>query len=137
MPTPFAVAFNEDGDVTILGRITARNGSGSATGIDGEGNFLEQADISTIVRKTFDLEGDTTDPVSTSLTVSAVVLDTVVTANTIWTLDTIGYNFIDDVPASLFPTGGRRYRIEYVVTLSGGAVFHGVYEGIADPIFSS
>jgi len=137
MPTPFAVSFHEDGDSTILGRITARNGTGSATGIDGEGNFLKQADISSIVRKTFDLEGDVTAPVETTLTVSTVVLDTVITTNTIWTLDTTGYNFIDDVAASLFPTGGRRYRIEYIVTLSGGAVFHGVYEGIADPIFSS
>lgn len=135
----FRVSWNEDGDATVLGRITARDGSGSATGKNGEGNWLQQADVSSITRNVFDLDGGTPNTAtdSDSLTVATVVLDTPITTNVIWTLDTTGYNFLDDVPAARFPTGGRRYRIEYVVTLAGGAVFHGNYEGQAKPIRSS
>ena len=57
MPTVFKVQWHEDGSATVLGRITARNGSGSATGIAGEGNWLEQADISTITCAVYDRAG--------------------------------------------------------------------------------
>lgn len=139
MSIPFAVNWKEDGDCTVLGRITARNGSGDATGINGEGNWLQQADVSEIERKVFDLDGSTPDtPTATdTLTISSVVLDTPVTTNVIWTLDTTGYNFIDDIGAAKFPVGGRNYRVEYKVTLTGGQVFHGIYEGTAQPLRGS
>lgn len=137
----FKVNWNEDGDATCLGRVTARNGTGAATGIEGEGNFIKQADLAVggIERKIFDLDGDTpNDPESTTNpTISVVVLDTVVTDNVIWTKDATGYNFLDDIAASNFPIGDRRYRIEYKFTLTGGAIFHGVYEGTAEPIRGS
>lgn len=139
MSRTFNVNWNEDGSCTVLGRITARTGSGAATGIPGEGNWLQQADIDTIVRKVFDLDGSNfpTEESETSLTVSNVVLDTPVSSNVIWTPDTIGYNFIEDLANTLFPTSGRRIRIEYIVTLTSGQVFHGIYQGIVDPIYSS
>ncbi len=134
----FHVEWKEDGDATVLARLTARNGSGAATGIDGEGNFLQIADISTITCKIFDLDSATPDTaISTpTVTVSTNVLDTVITAQTIWTRDTTGYNFLHDLAGSEFPTGERRYRVEYTVTLTGGAVFHGSYLGPAKPIRS-
>ncbi len=135
----FHVDWNEDGDATVLGRLTARNGSGVATSIDGEGNFLQVADIATITCKIFDLDSATPDTeISTpTVTVATEVLDTVVTAQTIWTEDTVGYNFLHDLAGSEFPTGERRYRVEYTVTLTGGAVFHGSYIGPGKPIRSS
>ena len=135
----FHVTWKEDGTATALGRITARNGSGSATGVDGEGNWLQQADISTITYKLFDLDGSdpTTATESGSLTISAVVLDTPVTSNAIWTKDTTGYNFLHDISNTYFPAANRRYRMEYTVTLTGGAVFHGVYEGVTRSITGS
>lgn len=135
----FHVDWQEDGSATVLGRITARNGSGSATGVNGEGNWLEQADISTITCKIFDLDGEDPDtPTETpTVTVADVVLDTPVTSNAIWTKDSTGYNFLHDLAASYFATGGNRYRIEYKVTLTGGTVFHGTYEGQARSIRGS
>jgi len=133
----FQVSFNEDSDATILGRITARNGSGSATGKDGEGNWLQQADITSITYKYFVLDAPTTVAGTGTLTVSSVVLDTPVTVNTIWTKDSIGYNFIYDIAAATFADGGTVVRIEFTVTLSGGEVFHGNYEGPVCGISSS
>lgn len=137
MGSDFRVKWNEDGSATVLGRITARDGSGSATGVDGEGNWLEQADIDTITYKVFDRDSDTPDtPVvaETSLTVADVMLDTPVTTAVIWTKDTTGYNFIHDIAASVFTTGGHQYEVEYKVTTTGGTVFHGKYRGTATPI---
>lgn len=135
----FPINWNEDGDATCLGRVTARDGTGAATGVDGEGNFIEQADVSAIERKIFDLDSDTPDtPITTTNpTISSVILDDPVTTNVIWTKDAIGYNFIDDLAGSNFPTGNRRYRIEYKITLTGGAIFHGIYEGTAEAIRGS
>ena len=135
----FQVEWTEDSDATVLGRITARNGSGSATGVNGEGNWLQQADVSTITWKVFDVDSATPETAiaSGSVTVSTSVLDTPVTTNVIWTKDATGYNFLHDLAATNFPTGGRTYRLEYVATLTGGAVFHGVYSGQAKPVYSS
>jgi len=135
----FQVQWNEDADATVLARITARTGSGAATGVAGEGNWLEQADISSITCKVFDRSSDTpgTEIATPTVTVSTSVVDTPVTATTLWTKDSTGYNFIHDVAASNFPTGNHTYRIEYTVTLVGGAVFHGNLEGVAKSVVSS
>lgn len=139
MSAEFFVQWNEDGSATALGRITARNGSGAATGKDGEGNFLQQADVTSIAAKVFDLDSETPNtPTDTeTLTVSSVVLDTVVTTNVIWTKDSIGYNFLHDLSHTYFPEGGRRYRVEYKVVLADDQQFHGSYSGPASPIRSS
>lgn len=125
----FAISLKEDNDGTILGRLCARNGSGAATGKDGEGKFIQQGDVSTITYEIFDLEAPTTVAFSGTLTVSNVILDTVVTSNEIWTKDSTGYNFLHDLAATNFPEGGRIVLIEYTVTLTGGAVLTGEYQG--------
>ena len=135
MPSPFAIVLKEDGSATILGRITARGGTGAATGVDGEGNFLKQADIDTITCSIFDLDGTTPDTAISTPTVTKTtsVLDTPVTTAVIWTKDSTGYNFIHDLSATSFPEPGRRYEIEYKATLNGGIIFHGLYAGQTDP----
>lgn len=135
----FRVVWKEDGSPTILGRITARLGTGAATGVDGEGNFLKQVDISTITCAIYDRSSTTPDvAISTPVvTIATSVLDTPVTDKVIWTQDDTGYNLLHDLPNTAFPTGGRLYVVEYVVTLTGGGVFHGVYEGIARAVITS
>jgi len=135
----FRVVWNEDSGATILGRITARDATGAATGKDGEGNWLKQQDISTITCKVFDLNGATPDTAiaTPTVTITDSVLDTPITTNVIWTVDTIGYNFAHDLAASNFPTGNHTYRVEYKVTLTGGTIFHGVFEGVAQPLRGS
>lgn len=134
----FKVVWLEDSSALVLGRLTAHNGSGAATGKAGEGNWLQQTDITSITCKVFDLTSSTTTPITTpTVAVSSVILDTPETANTIWTKDSIGYNFIHNLSPTDFPTGSSRVRVEYKVTLSGGAVFHGVYEGPVRPVVGS
>lgn len=135
---PFYANWNEDGSATVLARLTARTGSGTATGEAGEGNWLKIVDVSTITYNVYDLDGTTpTTAISSgSLTVASVVIDTPVTANTLWTFDTVGYNFLHDLAANTFPDA-HRYRLEYTVTLSGGAVVHGIFEGPAREVWSS
>ena len=146
----FHVSWPEDGTPTCLGRITARNANGDATGKAGEGKWLQQGDISSITYNAYDLDGDDPDtPISgyedVAVTVATAVLDTPVATDEIWTADgktedgdTItGYNFVHDLPAAIFAIGGRRYRIEYTINLSGGGVCHGSFVGPARPIKSS
>ncbi len=135
----FRVTWNEDGSASVLGRLTARDGGGAATGVDGEGKWLQQADVQTITCNIFDLSSLTPDtPLSSpAVVVATSILDTPVTDNEIWTRDTIGYNFLHDLISTSFPSGGNRYSVEYTVTLTGGTVFHAVYTGVATPIRSS
>ena len=131
------VSWNEDGSCTVLARVTARNGSGSVTGVNGEGNWLQIANVSTITCKVFDVDDLTTAAATPIVTVSAEILDTPITVQTIWTKDATGYNFIHDLAATNFPTGNQIYRVEYTFTLSGGAVFHLLLEGVAKAIAST
>lgn len=125
--------FNEDGDATLLARVTARNGSGAATGVNGEGNYLQIADVSTITCDVYDRSSSTPDTAinSPTVTVASAILNTVVTANTIWTDTAAGYNFIFDLDSTNFPTGGHNYLVECYFTLAGGAKFPVRFEGVA------
>ncbi len=130
----FAVVWRPNSSPTVLGRITARDGSGAATGVAGEGNFLQQADVSTITCAIFDRSGTAPDvAISTPpVTISISVLDTVVTTDVIWTQDTTGYNFVHDLSNTTYPTPGSFYVAKYVVTLTGGTVFYKEYSGVAE-----
>lgn len=130
----FQVVWNEDGDATALGRLTARNGSGAATGVDGEGNFAQQGDLTSITFEVFELDDDgvfQSQGAAEAVTIASSILDTPVTTNVLWTVDTTGYNFIHDIPAAKFPTGGKIYKIEYNFTFSGGAAAKARYVGPA------
>lgn len=139
MSCKFQVNWREDSTNTVLGRLTARGGSGSATGVNGEGNWLQQADISEITVKTYNLDSETpsTAVYEDTLTVSNVVLDTPVTTQVIWTQDSVGYNFIVDLPPAAFPDGDVTVRVEFKVTLADTSVFFGVYEGTVSGVHQS
>ena len=134
------VEWRGDGSATVIGRVTARNGSGAATGISGEGKFVQQADLSTITAKVFEKDADGVfveiTPAPT-VTVATAILDTVDTTNEIWTVDTIGHNFIHDLGAVYFPNGGKIVKAEYKFTYVGGDVGWGVWEGPVRGVSSS
>ena len=133
------VTWHEDGNATALARITARNGSGSATGVDGEGNWLQQADLTSIACKVFEKgAGQVSLVAEPTVTISSAVLDTPVTTNVLWTQDTTGYNFVHDLAATNFRTGTFEYIVEYTFTVTGGDKLPPlVFEGCADSVLSS
>ena len=135
----FAVNWKEDSTPEILGRVTARNATGAATGVSGEGKFLKIADVAGITAKFYNLTTDPTgeSPTSLTLTVADVIIDTPDESGEVWTKDDVGYNFRHTPSASLFATGGDIYRMEYRFELTGGAVFHEYFEGPALPIIQS
>lgn len=135
MPKPqvFKVSFFEDGSATALARLVARDATGAATGISGEGKWIKQADLSAITCAIYDLNSATPDTATSTptVTISSAVIDTPVTDGVIWDEDLTGYNFLYDFPANSFPIGGRLYRVEFKVTTTGNAVLWLVYEGVA------
>jgi hypothetical protein len=135
--TAHEVQWREDGSATALARLTARHGTGTATGINGEGKWVKRADLASVSYRVFN---ETTNAEVTagaqSLTVADVVVDTPVTSQEIWTQDTTGYNFLHDLPPTSFPDGGHIYRVEYKFTFANGAIGWGVIRGEAAPLHS-
>lgn len=115
----FNVAWQEDGSATVLARVTGgTNATGSATGVAGEGKWLKQADLTAITYSAFDESSTTPDTAiaSGTLTIASVINDTPQNANTYWTKDTVGYNFIYTFAAATFPTGDHQYKLEIKFT---------------------
>lgn len=135
----FKVAFREDSSCHIVGRLAMADGTGDATGIAGEGNFVKAADLSSIVRTVYDEADLSTAILTTTLTVGTVVLDTPVTDTALWEGDSVGYNFKDQIPKTAFPTGGHIYRVEYVFTPTAGASYawYEAVVGVAEPFVGS
>ena len=134
----YQVRFNEDGSATALARMTARDGSGAATGVAGEGNWLQQADLASITCAVFDMSDSGTAAIATpTVTISSAIINTPVTSTAIWCRDSVGYNFLHDLPPTAFPTGGHVYRIEYKFTTTGGAVGWLLMEGMATAVRTS
>lgn len=125
-----AVEWREDGSATALGRVTARGGAGAATGVNGEGNWVQQVDVSSITCVVYE-EADGTEIATPAVVVASAVLDSPVTTNVLWTADAVGYNFLHDLPATAFPTGGTTYRAQYKFTMADGGVLWGVFVGPA------
>lgn len=133
MATFVEVEFPEDEGFTIRGRITAEDGSGDGTGRSGEGNWLEQSDLTAITWENFAVTTVAGAEVFTSIdtgsfTVADVVLDTPVTTNTNWTVDQIGHNVVLRFPA-IFPEGGITGRLEIRSVLTGDEPFTLILQG--------
>lgn len=135
----FYVKWSEDSTQTILGRITAKNGTGAYTGVRGEGNWIKKADLTSITGKVFDLDGVTPDTPTFEFTVdlNTAILDIPDASGKVWTLDEIGFNFEWNLPITYIPTGGRRFEVEFEVKLTGGSVFVGIYKGTAEAVRGS
>lgn len=134
MPTYHTIygKFSEDGSAVLLGRVTARDGTGMQ--MSSGRKLLKQADfggVGGISMSVFDLSSDT--PLTaisgpTALAVSSVVFDTL---QTDWDVDGVGYNFMTTVASTVFVTSEHIYRAETKFTTSGGTVAWGRWEGPA------
>lgn len=127
--------FLEDSAADVLARISSRIDSGHAA-IGHEGFPVKQAQVLAITYKVFDRDDGDAITASGALTVADVVFDALQT-DAVWYQDSSGYNFLHSVPASAFPTGDHKYRIEYVITLAGGSVTHLLIEDLARGILTS
>jgi len=135
----FDVTWREAATATVLARLTSRTGTGTATGVKGEGNWVRQADLVSIAYQAFDESSDNAEVTAGPQTVSiaGTVLDTPVTSTALWTADTTGYNFLHDLPPATFPEGGHLYRVEYKFTFTGGAIGFAVFRGEALEVLSA
>ena len=77
--------------------------------IDVEGDPLQQADVTSLVIKSFDSDG--TQVTTATLTVSAVLSDTLVTNDPRWTVDDTGYNVAVPMSGASWHEAGR-YQVE-------------------------
>lgn len=133
------VDFCEDSTNVLIARLTSHDGSGAATGVKGEGYWLQQADFSTITAKVFNRSGTTPDTAlsSPTVTISTSIKDTPVTSTALWKADTTGYNFIHDIADTAIPTSDDTYRVEYRGVLASGTVIQWGFEGKSNRVIGS
>ncbi len=108
--TVYQLKTMEDSGCSIMARVRLPSAA-----------YITQSAISTVTvsyRRT-DVTGAIT---TTSLTVSAVVFDTLQTGN-FWTKDPTGYNFKWDASASIFTAGNGKYAVTFLFTPASGAAF--------------
>lgn len=141
----FVFVTNEDGSYSILGRVCALQGTGTAVN-PREGNPLKQADVGSITAKVFNLGTDQFNESGTeitpapTLTAAANVYDTLQTSGWPTDDDPDGYNFRHDLSPTYCPTGANWYLIEYKITLTsalGSGVIWGKSRGKAAPVQTS
>ena len=136
-PSPKKVVWREDGGCTLLARVTARDATGAYTGVRGEGNWIKQADLAAqgtgITCAVFDRSSATPDTAVTTptVTITSAIQDTPVTNGYVWDVDDVGYNFLLDLAGTLFPTGGKLYRVEITFTTTRSTVWTDIWEGPA------
>ena len=104
----------EDGGATLMSRIVGNDAAN-----------IVQADITSISRVVF--VGSTISTAETTPVVATVVFDTLQT-DARWAVDSTGYNFRQDVAASVFADGDTIYRVEYKFTPASGEVFWVVFD---------
>ncbi len=116
----------------LRARVTAGDGAGAATGIDGEGNYVTTAQVSAIACRVYDRSSATPDAVIATPAITSAAITTVDTTNVVWTLDG-GHNFkyrLQMVDAGVIVVGAI-YRIAFQVTLTTGTVIKWAYEATA------
>lgn len=109
---PNDVNVIEDSGVRWMARILGQSGSA-----------IVQADVSSIVYSVYDKSDTTAATATGTLTVSDVIYNALQTDSR-WGKDTTGYNFGWNVPASIFATGNKTYRIEVKITPASGEPIH-------------
>lgn len=108
---PIEVVAFEDTGLVVMARVLGQ-----------DGEAITQATIDTIAMTSMDLD-DYSSVATASLTVSAVVFDTLQTADDRWTADQRGYNFLYAIPATAIPSPGKTYRVGLLFTPSSGQPF--------------
>lgn len=84
------------------------------------------ADLTSISRSVFEYTAGvlgTTAIIGPTTLVTADVMLVSLSTGDIWTLDTTGFNFIDTVPTTAFPTGGSVYNLRYTFTTTTSLTF--------------
>lgn len=141
----FQGRVNEDGSATIVGRVTARDGTGAASPVPEEGNLLLAADLSAITCRVFDLKTLTEVTPAPTITTAAILAALQTTGIFRLLKDAqsvvLGGNFLHDLPPASFPAGAtdgsQKYLIEYKYTTTGGTVAWGQVEVTANAIQQS
>lgn len=128
-PKVYKAKWNEDGSAYVMARVMRKNSSQNLVAV-------VQSDLSAISRRVFTAADGATVIGPTSLTITDVILNTLSTG-TAWTTDSTGFNFVDTIPATAFPTGDTEYQVEYKFTLTGGDVFWLLVAGDSVPVFTS
>jgi hypothetical protein len=110
----FFAAVNASGSATLLGIVTATNGSGAAI-IDktGEpiGNAIKAADVAEIDLTVYDMSSEPEQSTYTAILAIGVVLFDTIQYGGLWWIDpSTGYNFETTVPPTAFPTRDQNYR---------------------------
>ena len=115
----FGTVF-KNASATLLGRI-----------VDGDGNAIQQADLSSITYSVYLLDDSDPDAATVvaghdgaSLTIADVIFDTLQTGG-IWDVDATGYNFkhiLDVSTNQAFAEAARNYQIRYELTPTSGQV---------------
>lgn len=116
----------EDGGAALMARVVGNDAAN-----------VTQASLSAITQYAYDTtNAPTTDVGVGTLTIANVIFDTLQTDDR-WTVDSTGYNFRHDVPATVFATGGGVYRVEYKFEPASGDNFYVVFQVTAKAISSS
>ena len=89
------------------------------------GSYVTQASVASISYKVFDTADGAVVTGPTSLSVSAVIFDALQQDSTLWTVDSVGFNFKTVLTGTTcFPNANKRYRVEcQFVMASGSPVF--------------
>lgn len=93
--------------------------------VDKNNALLLQAGVQSVAVNVYDDETETLIYGPVSLTVSAVIFNTLQGAGGIWQIDALGYNFASYqtnalVFAATAAEGGKTYRFDYAITTTSG-----------------
>lgn len=99
----------EDGGAFVMARVVGNDAAN-----------ITQASVTSIARKTFDLDSATPNTATTTAPVVADTIFDTLQTDARWTEDDTGWNFGDVIAASVLSTGDHHYRIEYVLTMDSG-----------------
>lgn len=109
--SPIEVVAFEDTGLVVMARVLGQ-----------DGEAVTQASLDSIAMTSMDLD-DYSSVATAALTISAVVFDTLQTADPRWTADQRGYNFLYAIPATAIPSPGKTYRVGLLFTPSSGQPF--------------
>ena len=102
----------EDSGYTVLARILGHDGS-----------EVQQADVSTIAWTISESTDPATVVASGTLSVAAVIYDTLQTSDDRWSRDTTGFNFAAPMAATSVPSGNKTYQLLYTFTPASGEAY--------------